>query len=56
MQVKGIVFTAVFAPLMTVLILGALKLVFGTLRVDAEAESEGLDLALHSESAYGLPH
>ena len=44
---------AIFAPVMTVAILGALKAVFGSLRVDDEAEIEGLDLAEHGESAYG---
>ena len=51
-QLRGIGFTAVFAPAMTFLILSGLKLVFGSLRTDAEAEHEGLDLAEHSESAY----
>jgi Amt family ammonium transporter len=51
-QLEGIAFTAIYAPLMTVLILGGLRLVFGSLRVDAEAEFEGLDLSEHSESAY----
>jgi Amt family ammonium transporter len=51
-QLQGVVFTAVFAPLATVVILFALKLVFGSLQVDAEAEYEGLDLSAHSESAY----
>jgi len=35
-----------------VLIVTALKLVFGSLRVSDEAEYEGLDLSEHSESAY----
>jgi Amt family ammonium transporter len=52
-QLRGIVFVAIFAPVMTVAILGALKAVFGSLRVDDEAEIEGLDLAEHGESAYG---
>jgi len=51
-QLKGIGFTAVFAPAMTFVILSVLKLVFGSLRTDAEAEHEGLDLSEHSESAY----
>ena len=51
-QLKGIAFVAVFAPVMTVIILSALKLVFGSLRVDEEAEAEGLDLSQHSEAAY----
>jgi Amt family ammonium transporter len=51
-QVKSIVFTAVFAPVVTILILGVLRLVFGNLRVTDEAEYEGLDLSEHSETAY----
>jgi len=51
-QVQSIVFTAIFAPLATLLILFLLRLVFGSLRVEAEAEFAGLDLAEHSESAY----
>ena len=43
---------AIFAPLATLVILYALKLVFGDLRVSNEAEFEGLDLAEHSETAY----
>ena len=53
-QLKGIGFVAVFAPLATGAILFALRLVFGSLRVDEEAEAGGLDLSEHSESAYGL--
>jgi ammonium transporter, Amt family len=53
-QLKGVAFVAVFAPVMTVLILSALKLVFGSLRVGEEAEYEGLDLAEHSEAAYTM--
>ena len=52
-QLRGIGFVAVFAPLMTVAILGVLKAVFGSLRVDEEDEIEGLDLSEHGESAYG---
>jgi Amt family ammonium transporter len=51
-QVQSILFTAVFAPLATFLILIALRAIFGSLRVDDEAEFVGLDLAEHSESAY----
>jgi Amt family ammonium transporter len=53
-QLKGIVFVAVFAPIMTLLIFMALKVVFGSLRVSEEEEFEGLDLSQHSESAYAL--
>jgi Amt family ammonium transporter len=51
-QLQSVVITAVFAPLATLAILLALRAVFGNLRVDEEAEFEGLDLAEHSESAY----
>jgi ammonium transporter, Amt family len=53
-QLKGIVFTAVFAPVATFGILSALKLVFGSLRPSEEEEFTGLDLSQHSESAYGF--
>jgi Amt family ammonium transporter len=53
-QLRGIGFVALFAPVATVVILLALKAVFGSLRVADEAEIEGLDLAEHSESAYGF--
>jgi len=51
-QLKSVLFTAAFAPLATLAILLALRAVFGKLRVDEEAEFEGLDLAEHRESAY----
>ena len=51
-QLKGIVFVAVFAPVATVIIFSALKLVFGSLRVSDEEEAEGLDVTQHQESAY----
>jgi ammonium transporter, Amt family len=53
-QLKGIGFVALFAPVATVLILLGLRIVFGSLRVQDEEEADGLDLAEHSESAYGL--
>jgi ammonium transporter, Amt family len=53
-QLKGIAFVAVFAPVMTVAILSVMKLFFGSLRVVEEAEYEGLDLSEHSESAYTM--
>jgi len=53
-QIEGIVFTAIFAPVLTFVILSVLKLFFGSLRVDEEDEIEGLDLSQHSESAYGF--
>ena len=53
-QLKGILFVAVFAPIATAVILMALKMVFGSLRVIDEDEVEGLDLSQHSESAYSF--
>jgi len=53
-QLKGIVFVAVFAPVLTFVILLILKVLFGSLRVSEEEEVEGLDLSQHSESAYAL--
>jgi ammonium transporter, Amt family len=52
-QLKGIAFVIVFAPLATVAIVMALKPIFGSLRVADEDEVMGLDLSEHSESAYG---
>jgi len=51
-QLASIGFTAAFACLGTIAILYVLKLAFGDLRVDPEAEFVGLDQAEHSESAY----
>src|SRR5215468_8534969 len=51
-QLKGIAFVAIFAPIATVIILSGLKLAFGSLRVTAEDEVDGLDLSQHSESGY----
>jgi Amt family ammonium transporter len=51
-QLQSIVFTAIYAPVLTLVILLVLRAIMGELRVSAEAESEGLDLSLHSESAY----
>jgi Amt family ammonium transporter len=53
-QLKGIGFTMVFAPVVSLAILFALKMVFGSLRVSDEAEFEGLDVSEHSESAYAF--
>lgn len=53
-QLKGVAFVIIFAPLMTIVILMALKAVFGSLRVSEEEEVEGLDLSQHSENAYAL--
>lgn len=51
-QLRGIAFVLVFAPLATTAILLALRMVCGQLRVAEEDESVGLDLSEHSESAY----
>jgi Amt family ammonium transporter len=51
-QLKGMAFVIVFAPIATFAILSTLKLVFGSLRVADEDEVTGLDLSEHSESAY----
>ena len=50
-QIQSILFTAVFAPLITVIILMVMRAVM-KLRVDEEEEAEGLDLSQHSETAY----
>ena len=50
-QIKSILFTAAFAPLMTAVILLVMRAVM-TVRVDAEEEAVGLDLSQHSETAY----
>jgi Amt family ammonium transporter len=53
-QLKGIGFTAIYAPAASFVILMALKMVFGSLRVTDEQEFEGLDVSAHSESAYSM--
>ena len=54
-QLQSILLTAVFACAATALIILGLKAVMGDLRVSEEDEHEGLDLAEHSETAYGTP-
>jgi Amt family ammonium transporter len=51
-QLQSIGFTAVFAPAATLVILGGLRLVFGSLRPTPENEAIGLDQSEHNESAY----
>jgi Amt family ammonium transporter len=51
-QAKSIVFTAVFAPVVTLVILFVLRAVFGSLRPTEENEAVGLDQSEHNESAY----
>ena len=50
-QLGGVAVVGVFTVVMTLLIAFAVKLVF-PIRVDAEIEQEGLDLAIHGEQAY----
>ena len=52
-QLISIGFTAVFAVVMSLVILKVLQMVLGDLRVSEEAEHGGLDLSEHSEKAYG---
>ena len=54
-QVISVLFTAAYACGLTFVILLVLRAVMGDLRVGEEAEHEGLDLAEHSETAYGPP-
>lgn len=51
-QLQSILFTAVFAVVMTFIILFVLRALFGSLRVSEDDEAQGLDLSEHSESAY----
>ena len=52
-QVISVGFTAVYAVVLSYIILKVLKAVMGDLRVSAEDEHQGLDLSQHSETAYG---
>jgi len=51
-QIASVAFTAIYAPVLTIVILFGLRAVFGSLRVSDEDESQGLDLTEHSENAY----
>ena len=51
-QLTSIAFTATFAPVATIAILGVLRMLFGNLRLSEEAEYVGVDLSEHSETAY----
>jgi Amt family ammonium transporter len=53
-QLEGIAFVGVFAPVATFVILSVMKLVFGSLRVHDEDEVIGLDLTQHAENAYSM--
>ena len=52
-QVKGVGFTVIYTAVATLVILKAIQWTIG-LRVSEEAESEGLDIALHNERGYNL--
>jgi Amt family ammonium transporter len=52
-QVKGVGFTIAYTAVATLVILKAIQWTIG-LRVSEEAESEGLDIALHNERGYNL--
>ncbi len=51
-QLRGIVFVAVFAPIASAILLFVTRLITGTLRVTDEEEVEGLDFSEHGETAY----
>ncbi len=51
-QLEGIIVTLAFVIIGTLVIGTVVKLIFGGLRVDEEVENNGLDVALHGESAY----
>jgi len=52
-QIKGVLFTIVFTGVITFVLLKIIDAVMG-LRVTAEEETVGLDLALHDERGYNL--
>jgi Amt family ammonium transporter len=52
-QAKGVGFTVIYTAVATLVILKAIQWTMG-LRVSEEAESEGLDIALHNERGYNL--
>ncbi|WP_193552263.1 ammonium transporter [Oleisolibacter albus] len=51
LQVQGVGFTVIYTAVLTAAILYAIKFTIG-LRVDEEAERDGLDIALHGESVH----
>ncbi len=53
-QLKGVGFTALYAPVATLLILVLMRTLMGNLRVSDEGEHVGLDQSEHSENAYVL--
>ena len=55
-QFKSVIFTALYAGGVTLVILVVMKAIMGDLRVSEDDEHEGLDLSQHSETAYGAPN
>ena len=51
-QIEGILITVVFVVVMAFVIGFIVKKIFGGLRVEESVENDGLDVALHGESAY----
>ncbi|KRG58352.1 ammonia channel protein [Stenotrophomonas koreensis] len=51
-QLVSVVFTVVWCAVATALILLLARVLFGGLRVDSEAERQGLDISSHGERAY----
>jgi Amt family ammonium transporter len=51
-QLRGIVFVAVFAPAASLILLLLTRVITGGLRVSDEEEVEGLDFSQHGETAY----
>jgi ammonium transporter, Amt family len=52
-QLEAVAITYVIAAIGTFVILKALQAVFGTLRVDPDAEYQGVDVNEHGEEGYG---
>ena len=50
-QLQGVLLTVLLSGTVSLLAFGVVKYTVG-LRVDADAEREGLDIATHGESAY----
>jgi Amt family ammonium transporter len=51
-QIFGVMVVGVYAFVLTIVILKFVSMVAGNLRVEPEAEQQGLDLSEHSETAY----
>ena len=51
-QLKSVVFTIVYSGVLSYIILKIVSMLTGGLRVDEEAEDNGLDITLHNEQGY----